>query len=52
MKTKYITGALFLASSLFVVSCSEDETLDINKKPIISAIETGNAEVTAISADL
>lgn len=50
MKTKYLAGILLLAAGLFVSSCSDDDDIAISMDKIISTVETGNAEVTAVSA--
>lgn len=52
MKIKYLSGILLLAAGLFAASCDEDDDYSIRTGEIISEITTGNASVTAISADV
>lgn len=51
MKTKYLAGMLLLAAGTFAfTSCSDEDDYTIATGEIITTIETGEAEVTAISA--
>lgn len=50
MKTKYITGLLLLALGIVVTSCNDDDDYAIATGNIITAIETGEAAVTATTA--
>ena len=52
MKTKFLAGILLLAVGLLGGACSDDSDYTISMDKIISSIETGNAEVTAISATI
>ena len=52
MKTKLLTGMLLLAAGLFISSCSDDDDYAISMDKIISTVDTGNAEVTAVSAKI
>ncbi len=49
MKTKYIVGVMLLTTSLFTVSCSDDD-YTIATESILSQVSTGDASVTAVSA--
>jgi hypothetical protein len=51
MKHHIISSLLLTALGVFVLSsCSDDEDYTVNTTPIITAVTTGNAEVTATSA--
>lgn len=52
MKKKYLVGILLLVTGLFVASCSDDEEYAFSMNKLISSVETGNAEVTAVSATI
>ncbi len=50
MKTKFLTGILLLVLGSIIYSCDDKDDYTINRTPIISSVQTGNAEVTAVSA--
>lgn len=50
MKTKFLTSILLLALGSVIYSCDDKDDYAINRTPIISSVQTGNAEVTAVSA--
>jgi hypothetical protein len=52
MKLKYLSGILLLAAALFAASCEEEIDYSIRTGEIISEVTTGNANVTAISAEI
>ena len=52
MKTKYLAGILLLAGSLFTTSCVDDVDYTVATENIISEVTTGDAAVTAVSADI
>ncbi len=52
MKIKYFAGIMLLSTGLAVTSCSDDDDYAISSSEIISTVDTGNAEVSAISATI
>lgn len=54
MRNKFLTGimSLLVAGSMLTTSCSDDDNANINTKAIISSVETGDASVTAVSANI
>ena len=52
MKIRYLSGILLLAAGLFATSCDDEENYSVRTGEIISEVTTGNASVTAISAEV
>lgn len=52
MKLRYLSGILLLATGLFVASCDDEDDYSVRTGEIISEITTGDASVTAISAEV
>lgn len=52
MKLRYLSGILLLATGLFVASCDDEDDYSVRTGEIISEIKTGDASVTAISAEI
>jgi len=55
MKAKYFSGLMLLALGVIsFTACNDDEDYSISTTPLMSdgAVQTGNAEVTAVTADL
>ncbi len=50
MKMKYLAGALLAALGIFTTSCNDDDDYAIATGNIITAIETGEAAITATTA--
>ncbi len=51
MKLKYLSGILLLATALFIISCDDDD-YTVRTGEVISEVTTGDATVTAISAEV
>lgn len=51
MKTKFLASILLLVAGLFIYSCDDDDYV-VSTGTIITTVQTGNAEVTTISATL
>lgn len=53
MKTKYFAGLLLMAASAFTLSsCNDDVDYEVATGNIITTVETGEASVTAVSAEV
>ncbi len=52
MKLRYLSGILLLATGLFVASCDDEDEYSVRTGEIISEIRTGDASVTATSAEV
>lgn len=52
MRLQYLSGIFLLATMLFAMSCDDEETYSPRTGEIISEVTTGNANVTAVSAEV
>lgn len=52
MKLRYLSGILLLAAGFFATSCEEEVDYTIRTGEIISEVTTGDAGVTAVSAEV
>lgn len=52
MKLRYLSGILLLMAGFFATSCEEEVDYSIRTGEIISEVTTGDADVTAVSAEV
>lgn len=52
MKIKYLSGLLLLSGALFVAACSDDDDYYASTTPIVTSVTTGDALVTATTAQI
>ncbi len=52
MKIKYLSGLLLLSGVMFVAACSDDDDYSASTTPIVTSVTTGDALVTATTAQI